>query len=145
MEGRQNAQAECPNSAAGVKKNLRLSTVAQAQGHEDRRQGADAILKAPHILLDKEGVLKQEEKITAMSMYKAYQLLCEKIRPKMPPDISKLLVSFLVPLGELALNSELEKGADVGGATKQPSVDLEGTLEKGLEKLSNLFEALLAN
>ena len=31
------------------------------------------------------------------------------------------------------------------GATKRPSIDLEGTLEKGLEKLSNLVEASLDN
>ena len=43
----------------------------------------DAILKAPRILLDKEGVLKQVKEITATSVHKAYQLLCEKIRPKM--------------------------------------------------------------
>ena len=129
MEGRQNVQVERLNLAAGVKKNLRPSTVAQAQGYEDRRQRVDAILKALCILLDKEGVLKQEEKITAMSMYKAYQLLCEKIRPNMPPDISKLLVSFLVLLGELALNSELEKGADVGGCHK--------TTVRGLTRLES--------
>lgn len=62
MEGKQNTQAEQPNSAAGERKNLRPSMVAQAQGYKDRKQRADVILKVPHILLDKEGVLKQDEK-----------------------------------------------------------------------------------
>ena len=136
---------ERPNSAAGTRKNLRPSTVAQAQGYEDRKQRADAILKAPRIMLDKEGILKQDEKITAMSIHKAYQSLCEKIRPKMQPDISKLLVAFLIPLGELALNSELEKSKSGEGATKALSGKTEGALEKELEKLSALVEASLAN
>ena len=145
MEGRQHTQAERLNSAAGARKNLRPSTVVQAQGYEDRNQRADAILKAPRILLEKEGVLKQDEKVTDMSIYKAYQLLCEKIRPKIQPDLSKLLVAFLIPLGELALNSELEKSKKVEEAPKTLSGKMDETLEKGLEKLSTLVEASLAN
>ena len=145
MEGRQNAQAEHPNLAAGARKNLRPSTVAQAQGYNDRKQRADTILKAPCILLDKEGVLKQDQKITAMSIHNVYQTLCEKIRPKMQPDVSKLMVAFLIPLRELALNSELEKSADVEGVAKKLGVKVDGALEKGLEKLSTLDKASLAN
>ena len=145
MEGRQNTQAERLNLAAGARKNLRPSTVAQAQGYEDRKQRADAILKALRILLDKEGVLKQDENITATSIHKAYQTLCEKIRPKMQPDVSKLMVAFLILLRELALNSKLEKNADVEGVAKKLSIKVDRALEKGLEKLSTLVEASLAN
>ena len=72
-------------------------------------------------------------------------MLCEKIRPKMQPDVSKLMVAFLIPLGELALNSELENNADVEGVAKKLSVKIDGALGKGLEKLSTLVEASLAN
>ena len=74
-----------------------------------------------------------------------YQTLCEKIRLKMQPDVSKLMVAFLILLGELALNSELEKSEDVEGVAKKLGVKVDGALEKGLEKLSTLVEASLAN
>ena len=48
-------------------------------------------------------------------------------------------------LGELALQKEQNKGEEVERLAKQISTQIESTVEKGLQKLSNLIDVSLAN
>ena len=91
--------------------------------------------------------MKVDEEITAMSLYNAFKLIYERNKPKIHTDMQKLLIAFMLALGDLAIVSKMGESTsmDVEKITQKLSMKLENALGKGLEKLGNLIEASLAN
>ena len=150
MEGRNVAQADRSAQPTNAKRALRSTTAAQASTVSTKSTNATkldikVLSQATRTHLEKEGFLKGDEPVTAMSVYEAFKKIFERVKSKCQPDAHTTLISFMMVLGELALQKEQNKGEEAERLAKQISMQIESTVEKGLQKLSNLIDVSLAN
>lgn len=155
MEGKKPAKAErvpplSPQPPA--KRNLRSASATQnsASGAAPNEQNKTNNLKkslmaAPRALLDKEGILKAEDRITAESLFTAFKVMHEKYRSKVPPEVQKVMIAFLASLGVLAAEKNAELDSGMEDCAKIISAKVEEAIDKGLAKISNAMESSLAN
>ena len=151
MEGKNLAQADRSTQPANTKRALRPSTVAQASSASSRTSNATKpdikeLSQATRTHLEKEGILKRDDPVTAMSAYEAFKKIFEKVKTKCQPEVQMTLISFMMVLGELAAQKDQNKGGgEAEKIAKQISTQIDSAVEKGLQKLSSLIDISLAN
>jgi hypothetical protein len=101
-------------SPAGEKRNQKLAKIPQAPANEGgtietRKISSKTMTRAPRILLNKEGFMKVDKKVTAMSLFSTFKLMYEKCKLKVPPDMQKIMISFIVVMGELSAEQEFRE------------------------------------
>ena len=151
MEGKNLAQADRSTQPANTKRALRPSTVAQASSANSKNTNAvkpdiNVLSQATRTHLEKEGLLKRDDPVTAKSAYEAFKKIYEKVKTKCQPDVQTTLISFMMVLGELAVQKDQGKGEEEAERlAKQVSTQIDSAVEKGLQKLSSLIDVSLAN
>ena len=135
-----------------TKRNLRSASAAQAtaSGSAPTEQNKTdnlrkSLMAAPRALLDKEGILKAEDRITAESLFMALKVIKEKYSSKMPTDVQKIMIAFLASLGVLAAEKNAERDPSMEECAKIISAKVEEAIDKGIAKLSTAMESTLAN
>ncbi|KAH9027790.1 hypothetical protein EDB85DRAFT_1972870 [Lactarius pseudohatsudake] len=148
MEARNPEQTESAGPT-GQKRNLRSSALTQAssssnaQGEQKRTKSTS--LQEPRILLEKEGLLKKDEDITAKSVHAALKLMFVKYNSKLSPDMQRIILSLTACVATLAADKGQEHSQTVETLAQRLSDKLENSVNKGIEKLSSLIETSLAN
>jgi hypothetical protein len=109
MSGKKPVKAEHDNPPPllAAKRTLRSAMTAQINvtdpvPSDQEKLNKKSFLAAPRALMDKEGFLKMEERITAESLYTAYKLIFERYGKKLPPDAHKIMLAFKAFLGVFA-------------------------------------------
>ena len=135
-----------------AKRNLRSTSAAQATASRvaptEQNKTSDlrkSLMAAPRALLDNEGILKAEERITAESLYNALKVIREKYNSKMSSEVQKIMVAFHASLGVLAAEKNAEQDPSIMECAKVISARVEEAIDKGLTKLSTAMEYSLAN
>lgn len=97
--------------------------------------------------MDKEGILKAEDRITAESLYTALKVIHEKYNSKLAPEVlvQKIMIAFHAALGVLAAEKNAEQDPGMVECAKIISDKVEEAIDKGLSKLSTAVESALAN
>ena len=111
---------------------------------EQKKQNRKSILATPRALLDKEGFLKQDERIMVDSLYDAFKLMHDRYKTKMSANTNNAMIAFKLVLGVLAVDqrnedSGMKECADIISAKVEKAID------RGLAKLSNALESSSAN
>ena len=119
MEGRNVAQADHSAQPTNAKRALRSTTAAQASTVNTKSINATkpdikVLSQATRTHLEKEGFLRGDEPVTAMSVYKAFKKIFERVKSKCQPDAHMTLISFMMVLGELAVAKGTEQGRGSG-------------------------------
>ena len=150
MEGKNLAQADRSTQPVNPKRALRSTTAAQALTASNKNSNTakpdiKVLSQAIRTHLEKEGLLKRDEPVTAMSAYEVFKKIFEKIKSKCQPEAHTTLISFMMILGELAVQKDQSKGGEAEKLVKQISTQIDSAVEKGLQKLSGLIDVSLAN
>ena len=104
-----------------------------------------SILAATRETLDKEGILKKEERITVSTLLDAFKLIQERYNAKMPSDAQKVMTAFKVAMGVLVIEQKADQNPNMTECASIISAKMEEALDKGLSKLSSAMEISLAN
>ena len=147
MDDKKSAKAERTTQAPPpAKRALRSASAAVTEtvAPEQKKQNRKSILATPRALLDKEGFLKQDERITVDSLYDAFKLMHDRYKTKLPADTNNAMIAFKLVLGVLAVDqrnedSGMKECADIISAKVEKAID------RGLAKLSNALESSSAN
>ena len=102
-------------------------------------------MAAPRALLDKEGIHKVEDCITAESLFSAHKLIYERYYARLPSDTQKIMVAFHASLGVLVAEQNAEQDLGMAECAKLISAKVEEAIDKGLAKISNTVESSLTN
>ncbi|KAN0126220.1 hypothetical protein V8E53_015265, partial [Lactarius tabidus] len=127
---------------------LRSATAAQAPSKdtvapEQKKSHQKAMLAAQCTLLDKEGFLKAEEDLTAMSLYTVYKLIFDRYLTKTPSDTQKVMLAFKAALAMYAAERNSENETVAESCAKRISDRMEEALDRGIAKLSSTVESTL--
>lgn len=136
-----------------AKRALRSSTVAQAPAGSgivppDQSRTTTlrkSLMAAPRALLDKEGIHKVEDCITAESLFSAHKSIYERYYARLPSDTQKIMVAFHASLGVLVAEQNAEQDLGMAECAKLISTKVEEAIDKGLAKISNTVESSLTN
>ena len=104
-----------------------------------------ALLAQTRALMDKQGFLKQEERITISSLYEAFKLMHDRYNPKISTKVQRSLLTFKVLLGVLVVEQNEAQDPGMVECAVIISTKVEEAIDKGLAKMSNAIESLLAN
>ena len=104
-----------------------------------------ALLAQTRALMDKQGFLKQEERITVSSLYEAFKLMHNRYNPKIPTEAQRSLLAFKVLLGVLVVEQNEAQDQGMVECAAIISTKVEEAIDKGLAKMSNAIESSLAN
>jgi hypothetical protein len=150
MSGKKPAKAEHDNPPPQLAAKRTLCSVTTAQINvtdpvpsDQEKVSKKSLLAAPRALMDKEGFLKTEERITAESLYTAYKLIFERYSTKMPPDTHKIMLAFKAFLGVFTAEQNTEKSPDAEGNARRISNKVEEAIDRGITKLSKVIESSL--
>ena len=111
MEGKNTAQVERSTQPTNNKRALRSSTATNASASSSRNPNAakpsiKVLSQTMRTHLEKEGLLKRDDPVTAMSAYEVFKKMFKKIKTKYHLDIQTTLISFMIVLGELAVTNQ---------------------------------------
>ena len=155
MDDKKSTKAECnkPPTLPPVKRALRSTSAAvmlampaaTAAPVEQNQPSKELLMKAMRAMLDKEGLLKQEECITVGSLYDTFKLIHDRYNAKIPSDVQKTMLTFKVLLGMLTAQQQQEQDIGMTECAVLISKKVEEAIGKGLAKLSGIMESTLAN
>ena len=155
MDDKKSAKAERnkPPTLPPVKRALRSASAAvtpampaaTAAPVEQNQPSKETLMKATRAMLDKEGFLKQEERITVGSLYNTFKLIHDRYNAKIPSDVQKTMLAFKVLLGTLTAQQQQEQNIGTTECAAIISEKVEEAIGKGLAKLSDVMESALAN
>ncbi|KAH8983324.1 hypothetical protein EDB86DRAFT_3085439 [Lactarius hatsudake] len=147
MEVRNCEQTE--NTGPGPKRNLRSSASAHVTSNSnaqaEQKKTKSAPLQELRALLEKEGLLKKDEDITAKSIHAALKLMYVKYNSKLSPDMQKIILSITACISMLAADKGQEHNQTVETLAQRISDKLETSVNREMGKISNLIETSLAN
>ena len=127
MEGKNLAQADRSTQPVNPKRALRSTTAAQVPTASRKNSNAakpdiKVLSQATRTHLEKEGLLKRDEPVTAMSVYEVFKKIFEKVKSKCQPEAHTTLISFMMILGELVVQKDQSKGGEAEKLAKQISM-----------------------
>lgn len=104
-----------------------------------------SILVATRELLDKEGFMKLDERITVGTLFNTFKLIDKRYHAKMPSEAQKAMMAFKMALGVLVMEQKAEQDPNMVECATLISAKVEEAIDKRMAKLSSDMEASLAN
>ncbi|KAH9012219.1 hypothetical protein EDB83DRAFT_2321970 [Lactarius deliciosus] len=148
MEDRNYEQTES-TGPTGPRWNLCSSALTQVSSNSnaqaEQKKNKPAPLQDLRVFLEKEGLLKRDEDITAKSVHAALKLMYLKHSSKLSRDMQRIILSITACVSMLAVNKGQEHNQMVETLAQRLSSKIETLMNREMEKISGLIEMSLAN